>query len=198
MEIIERIVSDDQVIDQVIAADHCQGFKWVSGGANSTVYGSVDHDYVVKVMSANDLGYLSWADVAWAFHEGLPYLPRILAVYHYMPEQCVGNPAREYSTECQFVFLIETLSRGQYRKRPVAAGRDIMHRSANWIDRVAKIVLRPETWSQYRPQHQDLFAALTLAREGAVFQDGCTADFDLHMHNVMLRGRQIVITDPLV
>ena len=198
MEIIERIVDNDQVIDHVIAADHCQGFEWVSGGANSTVYASADHNYVVKVMSANDLGYLSWADVACAFHDQLSYLPRILAVYHYMPEQCVGNPAREYSTECQFVFLIETLSRGQFRKRPTVAGRDIVHRSADWIDRVAKIVLQPATWSRYRPVHQDLFAALTLAREGAVFQDGCTANFDLHMYNVMMRGRQPVIIDPLV
>lgn len=208
LEIETVYVKEDEWAKDVAMEHHVhnQGFDELGGGLYSTVYGSKDSPFAVKLMRGSDNGYISYLETIAELGHDSPYIPKIHRIinyrmvdHEYARENGVqpGRTNRDY-----FVFYIERLQATRREGRGDCNVKRPIDYFARRLDRLADIAWKDQQfgtkeldWSKYSKKHQDLLALLVLAREVADKYE-CVG-FDLHAGNVMKRGSQFVVTDPL-
>jgi hypothetical protein len=163
-------------------------YKAIGSGAYGTVYGSKDSKVVYKVGdTSNNVGYLSYIKVLSKQKKHNPYLPKIYGVRF----------IRSKSGDEVFVVAMEKL---QPLKRGMGEVCDWFEDELSGYNRdsfgnaeaalgVKKIVPKPltEALDVLRKAHS----------EGNSGRRWDSADWDLHCGNFMMRGPQVVVTDPL-
>lgn len=166
-------------------------YKAIGSGAYGTVYGSKDSKVVYKVGDTSDnVGYLSYIKVLAKQKKHNPFLPKIYGVRF----------IRSKSGDEVFVVAMEKLE-------PLARG---MGDVCDWFE--DELQREDFHWNKSRDKVEDLLGvkrslpkplteALEVLRKAYKESNGGrrwdSADWDLHGGNFMMRGRQIVVTDPL-
>lgn len=177
-----------EVAEKMIKA---QGkYRAIGSGCYGTVYGSKDSKVVYKVGDAdNNVGYLSFIKVLSKQKKHNPYLPKVYGVRFIKDKH--GDEV--------FVVAMERLE-------PLARGmgdvcdwfEDELVEKDRWGSDTKKV---EEALGVKKIVPKPLGEALTVLRKAyELSQSGkrCDqADWDLHGGNFMMRGKQIVVTDPL-
>lgn len=167
-----------------------QGMAKLGGGLYAKTYGNSETPFVVKVGRMTDRGYRAYLSVMQELGIQNPYLPRILDVTYFTGENAYGEKDVYFSF---FAVRMEKLERGDYNyawseegDSPFAQACRIIRAAAD--DRLS--LLKADSVLE------EAIAVIQLARD-RVYRDHENVSFDLHCGNVMLRGEQLVITDPL-
>ena len=160
-----------------------------SRGLYSCAYSSEDTPFVVKIGAMYDTGYLAYLEVMRELEIQNPYLPRIIDVSYFVHEE--DTP--ESMHKSYFAVRMEKLAKGDYQDAWCDNGGTPFEQECRFIRYIAgdKLSLVSD-----EPQIAEAVALLQLAKERAC-QKKESASFDLHCGNFMLRGEQLVITDPL-
>lgn len=172
------------------AQDLVSGLQKLGKGCFATVYAS-DHNQVIKISEGQDWGYISFLEAMSQQRTHNPWLPRIQWAKVFM-----SNTGKEQDN--RVVTCLEHLERpwkdcgtiddehdssAEYWQKCVVQCKEIeSHMSSgrnqkDWIN-----------------QNQELSAALQVVRQA---MRACGRNVDMHCGNFMLRGRQLVITDPI-
>lgn len=160
-----------------------------SRGLYSLAYSSEDTPFVVKIGAMYDTGYLSYLEVMRELEIENPYLPRILDVHYFVHE--TDTPDSMHKS--YFAVRMEKLTRGDYQDAWCDYNGTAFENECRFIRYLAGDKL---SLVSNEPQIAEAVALLQLAKERAC-QKKESAAFDLHCGNFMLRGEQLVITDPL-
>jgi len=209
---IETLIIDPEITKVTPyqeAMFHVRNGKLLGYGIHGCVYEDPDNpERAIKVARASDIGYFMFLKLLQKFGDGNRYLPKIYKVVHYRyPDKFVGHDPyylRGHSNKEYYVVWMEKLSKG--RQIPSMGDRPI--RSAKKEDFPSRVVYGKEyfafklktlfkkyeniDYSRFNKHHHDFLALLQLLREIA---DAKAMDF--HEGNVMFRGRQIVVIDPI-
>lgn len=201
---IETVILEDDADSRVEAINgHARNFDRLGRGQHSEVFCSPDTPYVVKVMRGTDRGYLSYLKTAAEGRHQNSYMPRVFRAVHYRFNDKfyktnslhlwpIGHTPHDY-----FVFYLERLEQPKRRdwdskKNKFSVDRFVKKLDDIMIDaRYGKL-----NWNSLKPKHRDLVSTLLAAAERAWVEDSSIL-FDLHAGNVMKRGSQYVVTDPL-
>lgn len=159
-------------------------FKEIGKGAYAHVYGSTKHNHVYKVGSVDDnFAYLKYVNFILS-HPKNPFLPKIYGVRYYYP--CQGaNESRAY-----FVVAMEHLV-------PLAWSEP--HSS---VPKTLDFCVKNATESSAAVLGMKVIMPNNLKRvvkflDAICNDEGSDCGLDLQRGNVMMRGKQIVITDPV-
>lgn len=158
------------------------GMDLIGDGLYSRVYSSDKHDFVIKVTKGIDKGYWHFINAVRMLGEGNPYLPRIHKV--------VAFKENGFDNILCYATFMEKLKPTKKRTSWADAGTS--------GDMAAKAVRNAVSNAKHcndwpvRKDKRDLIALLLIARD-----QYDASWFDFHQGNVMLRGRQLVITDPI-
>ena len=154
-----------------------QGWKKVGEGVSSNVF--VKNGYALKV-SVNDYGYDAFVEQALNRQDN-PFFPRIYEVKRYLAKLNAGSARTEHVT----LVLMEELklnAKSATTDGTIWEGRGMLAHKMN-MDRAALAALSLE----------ELDTAVAL---GKLFQKFGVSD--LHQDNIMYRGTQPVIIDPVI
>lgn len=199
---IETVILEDNIDSRRVAIlNHATGFERLGGGKHAEVFSSPDTPYVVKVMSGVDRGYLSYLETVSHQHRSTPYAPIVYRVIHYrFEDEFYGNMSGwkpGYTPYDKFVFYLEKLSQPTRREWATKGNRYSVDRFAKKLDYLMIDAQHGGfNWLSLKPKHQKLISVLLDAGKRA-WMDDDTILFDLHAGNVMKRGKQYVVTDPL-
>lgn len=158
-------------------------FRRLGSGAYGVVYGSKKSNIVYKVgeVSDND-GYIAFIKTLAKQKTHNPYLPRVYGVRFIKDKR--GD---EY-----FVVAMERLQELPGRLEDAADMlRDLLEEEKGIEDAAAKQLGIKMTVPK------ELKAAIKILKQAYKEASKTYADWDLHFGNFMVRGRQIVVTDPL-
>lgn len=190
------VLKDEASISEAVLG-HIRTLECIGSGLYANVYSNDTIDIVVKITSGNDLGYLAYIKAITAFELNNSYIPRILKVIHYRyaddsPER--GTVRDGIGRNDRFVITMEKLD-SPMRDNNSSHGK--CRKFNDFVDNFSGIMRNiaygeKVDWSKYSKKHQEVFALLEIAREsiGARW-------YDLHTGNIMMRGSQFVITDPI-
>jgi hypothetical protein len=158
-----------------------QGFEMLGSGSNASVFSHPRLNYVVKIFDITDQAYLEFVKIAMQ-HKTNPHFPR----FRGLPFRINGRT---------MAVRMEKLSEWSYSRRERDQVIDsvisaVAYNSADWMDRMDDHYL--DFVETHWPQ---LPAAVALLHER--WQDS-GMHWDLHEHNVMLRGTVLVFTDPFI
>lgn len=167
------------------------GLTKLGNGCFATAYAS-GRDQVIKVSVGNDWGYMSFLEAMSRMKSHNPWLPRIHWVRVFM-----GRSGRD--SDSRIVTCLERL------ERPWDSSGDVEDLSqknaplwqvyATMCKEIEGHVDRPETrqqdWIKRNPQLREALAVIHVAMASS------GRGTDLHCGNFMVRGRQLVITDPI-
>lgn len=176
------------------------GFKKLGGGSFVNVYTHPNMDYVLKVFHKLDYGYLAFLRYVLA-NQGNPTLPRIIGIPKKLNTNRGPGTTSHSIGEWYFVRMekLEPLD--------ISIASDFFGGMVQFASRMAMNRVRtddpnpklaPGTLKRIRAweaQHPDLAETIRGIRE--LIPDSDKFGFDLHDENLMRRGDQIVITDPL-
>ena len=172
------------------AMDMAAGLGMIgSRGLYSCAYSSEETPFVVKIGGMCDTGYLAYLQVMHELEIQNPYLPRILDVHYFVHEE--DTPESMYKS--YFVVRMEKLTKGNYQDAWCDYNGTDFENECRFIRYLAGDKL---SLVSNEEQIADAVAVLQLAKERAQQKKEAVA-FDLHCGNFMLRGEQLVITDPL-
>lgn len=168
----------------------------IGSGLYARVFELPDSDMVLKVSREDDKGYIAYLRVLNELEFDSPYVPKIEKVLVY------GNML--FGSMFEPMFYLTYMEKLVPCKKTRYDGEEVCSYLSNsqdpsmkrWVDRFSRMADHSfEFGTKYKlnPRHHDLIALITLAKETS--KKHCT--FDLHYGNVMRRGRQIVLTDPL-
>lgn len=171
--------------DQLVA-----GLQKLGNGCFATAYAS-GHDQVVKVGVGNDWGYMSFLEVMSQQHTQNPWLPRIHWVRVFM-----SSTGRE--SDNRIVTCMERL------ERPWSEGGRMVDENnkynplwqeyVNICGEIDDHMHSAKDETAWIDRNQELSAALQVVRQA---MRACNRTTDMHYGNFMVRGRQLVITDPI-
>ena len=196
---VETVYVDSNAMDRAVK-DHCKNLEMLGSGLYGRVFGANSTPHVVKIMRAHDRGYRAWAEVCQAFAQDNSYMPKIIRAVQYIARDSSPEHEKGYApTDCM-VFYIEALSKNvsyssDRRIRRSTGFYRVMQRLSDILYSLQQdedqhgFQYRLE---QFRPVHRDMLAMLLLAKSQCE-----NRVFDLHCGNAMMRGRQLVIVDPL-
>lgn len=158
-------------------------------GLYATAYSSEDTPFVLKIGRMSDCGYLSYLGVIQELGIDNPYLPRILDVKLFKYElDSDESPFKSF-----FVVKMEKLARGEFEH---AWSEDGDTSFAQQCRNVRNLAARKVSSDELDPILEEAITVLHLAHEQAL-KTKEHISFDLHCGNFLLRGDQLVITDPL-
>jgi hypothetical protein len=206
MHIETEILNQDIDTMDYARRKHAKGFRLLGTGLYSAVYGSDATPYVVKIFKGHDKGYRNWirtlAEVENLRHLS-KYVPKIYQVFLYRrPDEFYKNTGLDigYSSQDTMVVYLEPLTgkdtpyvnpkENDYQKRRKTSLARFAEKVTECVDK-ARCSVRPD-WGNLRPVHRDLVSLILLA-----YEKNRATGIDIHYGNVMKRGRQVVITDPL-
>lgn len=185
IETIEVDGDADKAFDAARGLVKAQGkYRRIGSGAYGTVYGLKNSDVVYKVGDLSDNeGYLEYIKELAKCKKHNPYTPRIYGVriYKAKEDDCWGDDAGA------FVVAMEKL-------KPSKRG---MHRIVSWFcdeleDNYRRDPAPAELGIKFPPALTEVLALLRRAADRCSY-----ASWDLHGGNFMVRGDQVVVTDPL-
>jgi hypothetical protein len=207
---IETVIVQDPLDIESAVDGFTHGLEYLAGGLYGKVYGSTGTPYVVKI-SSGDNGYYNWVQTVQLLGQDCVYVPRIHRVVHYRypsdHDHYLGVKPHKvgHTFHDRLIVIMEVLTSPLADQVPGSWKRQQnFRRFVSKISHAARLCAdgyaydwvrdRPEVldWNQFSKRHIELLALLVIARESA----GCEY-FDLHTGNVMMRGSQFVITDPL-
>jgi hypothetical protein len=195
-EIETVIVPNHENIRELAEKEHTEGL--VSIGTQSVygrVYSNNEINYAVKIGSGGDMGYRSYVKIVAHFHEDCKYLPKISRAILYRHEDSYYEGRnRKPGEDSDDVFVVYMEKLKHPRTPGYGTGGAPINRFTYKLSEMLRTHIWSGTldWSKLRPVHRDLLTILLLARE---HREG--NGFDIHFQNVMARGKQFVITDPL-
>lgn len=188
-EVETRYFNNRDDIDEA-AGKYSDGLSMLGEGMYAQVFGSNQTPYVIKIMSVNDIGYAAWMKVIAEFGHEIAYMPKI----HHVIQLKLSNPG--------------SVGRPSNVEKIIICMEKLVHPKRNcddnnrWftIDRycskLKELLYEAQherlIYQRLRPKHRDLITVLMLAKE----LSGCDR-FDLHSANIMKRGKQYVVTDPI-
>ena len=175
----------------------CQGLRKIGSGLYAKVYATPDPAVVLKVIKYSDPGYMAYLKVMKGLGEQMRYMPKILRVVEFRYRKDVPE---EEPPICGQLIWLEKLSTPRLPRYDgtgldMYPGNDLLDPPVTrFVDKIRIIIRRIREGEKVylRPVHQDLIAMLEL-----VLEVGKSNTLDLHSWNVMVRGKQFIITDPL-
>jgi len=196
---IEKVIVKYPTMETAIE-QHAKGMEQIGSGLYGRVYTSNGTPYVVKFFKGHDSGYRSWIETIAELANTGPlakYTPKISRVLCYrMPDADYQGEVPGETIHDTWVVYMERLA--GYNEQGTIRGAKNDMRIRKFGDLFRNIMYRarycedePFDYSKLSPIHRDLIALILIAREK--YGSGC----DCHNGNIMLRGSQIVITDPL-
>lgn len=168
------------------AYETVEGLNRIGGGVYAQAFTSEDTPFVVKVGNMSDNGYIAYLEVLAELGLENPYLPRIIDVTFYKQEDA------EFAYASFYVVRMEKLELGKYRDAWSTEGGSVFEHQCRFIRVIADVGLPP--WP-IDPLIVEAVTVVHLAHERANIEHH--ASYDLHCKNFLLRGDQLVITDPL-
>jgi hypothetical protein len=167
------------------------GLEKLGNGCFATAYAS-GKDQVIKVSVGNDWGYMSFLEAMQQMPAQNPWFPRIHWVRVFMDESGLSDNNR-------IVTCLERLDRPWESSGFVDKFTD--PNAALWTEYVTICkeieahMDRPATRQQdWIMNNAELMDALKVVKRAMKMSDRGT---DMHCGNFMVRGRQLVITDPI-
>ena len=163
----------------------------IGSGSYGDVWGTKHNDIVYKIGNANDnTGYLSFMEVLAKQKTHNPFFPKIYGLRYLKYKMA-------YREESTFVVAMEKLKRLSSKHTPVVGffNDELDGEYDDYGVDEAYAVLGVK-----RSIPKPLATALSVLREAnKIANKKCYygVDWDLHSDNFMLRGNQVVITDPL-
>ena len=181
---IEKHTVDQDARSWVTEMIRSQGdFRRLGSGAYGVVYGSRKSNIVYKMGEVNDNdGYLAFIKVLAKQKKHNPYLPRVYGVRFIKDKNC-----NEY-----FVVAMERLQELPGRMEDAAdLLRDILVEEKGIEDAAAaQLGIKMSVPAELK-------TAIRVLKQAYKEASKSYADWDLHNGNFMVRGRQLVVTDPL-
>lgn len=171
-------------------------------GAYASVYDLGDR--VMKVSNGDDLGYLSYLETMSELKINNRHLPVIYEVDYYRLTDEARKECRMYRHTEKIVTYMEKLKQPPKKaRRTYDKSGDLIKCSwpavHNWTAALGRYVdWLKKPYSHLSLEHQELIVLLRIAEEHyATKYPQDYGRFDLHSGNAMLRGKTIVVTDPL-
>jgi hypothetical protein len=203
IELETVIVGRDEWVRARARDDHTNNMEELGSGLYSTVYGGNDTPYVVKIMRGADGGYITYINVAAEIAQDCAYVPKVirkvlyrLADEEYGPDERPGHSNRDY-----YAIYLERLQQPCRYNYCNKIPKQTLDRFASRLNSIVYDAYNePDSfnWDNHKPKHRDLIALLVLVRIEAQKVGGVdSVGLDLHAGNIMKRGRQYVVTDPL-
>lgn len=184
---IETIKTKNFALAEIESLIKAQGkYKVVGRGAYATVYGSKESDIIYKVgeVSSNQ-PYLSYVKVLSRLKKHNPFTPKIYGVRFYKGKKSRDNYWVDDSD--YFVVAMERLNTAKGKASQVHNWFDTM--LGGWAEDMSQEILGVKMIIPEQLQH-----AMDILKASIRKSNGC---FDFHKGNFMMRGNQVVITDPL-
>lgn len=164
------------------------GLTMIGNGIFSNVYSNNETPFVVKVGSLHDYGYLAYLEMMQELNVQNPYLPHIIDV-SFFRNDCEYDPGR-------YVVRMEKLVNGSYNSSWGITGDTEFAQHCRFIRLGVQDGLFNSEDPRFNSNLNDAVALIQLAFERAK-QKTTSVRYDLHCGNFLLRGDQLVITDPL-
>ena len=160
--------------------------KRIGSGSYGEVYGAPNNDVVYKIGDATDnAGYLAFINTLEKQKTHNPFFPKIYGVRYLKKEH-------HWREQIYFVVAMEKLKRLSSKHMPVVRFFNAELENdddAYDLDQANKLL------GVKRVVPEPLKKAITVLKTAS--KNGYEVDWDLHEGNFMLRGNQIVVTDPL-
>lgn len=162
-----------------------KGFKPLNSGSYATVYGAKGHDKVYKIgrVADNERGYLKYLRALHKMRKHNPFTPKIYSWWTFTDGRNTSNNVFVITMER----LVEFDSDDAYEVSDMLEGiirskRD--NKSNTGAERLGVEIKMPAKLNRVVTIIADLL-------------DNTDARSDIHTGNIMLRGNQVVITDPI-
>lgn len=178
-----------------------QKMSMLDYGCYAEVYANDTAPYVVKLAVGHDTGYRAWVNALMHLgNPNNPYLPKIhksLLIRHADDHHKYRDHNRKpgFHPSDRFVVFIEKLKHNAGRRA---------YNYANMLSVMSQKKLGVDTFWHKRPMNLD---RLKKNREELLILMELAANtpdvhknkhrIDLHSHNYMMRGHQVVVTDPI-
>ena len=174
----------------------------LGNGAFATVYSLDDPNVVLKISTGDDAGYLAFLKTLEQLQVSNRHLPVIHSVTHFRLSDKVREELRNKERYClHYEYIVTYMER---LKQPPKSLRGCVPalRPApvgKWAKIISDYVSRDSQYMAHlSDEHQELITFLKIALEFHLKDIGESyGRFDLHRSNAMLRGKTIVVTDPL-
>jgi len=156
-----------------------EGFRPIGSGSLARVYHKCETDYVVKLTFNQDDGYLAYAQLSFEM-EGNPYFPKV-------------HDIQFLDTE-QIAFLLEKLNEVDYDSVDIYNKSNSIQNCfcyGSHVFPIKQYAVNSITDKQLK-ECIELIGTLILE-----LRDTQSAGADVHSANVMCKGNQVVITDPI-
>lgn len=186
-----------KLIDRVLEP---YGFSSLGEGAFAHVYYHPNLDYVLKVFNRLDYGYLTFLRYAMA-NQGNPALPKIIGQPKKLSTDKKSDPELRALADWYFVRMerlepLDISPASEFFGGMIQFVNKVVLRRTTSDDPklmvTAETLKRIQTWEAGFPELAQVMRDLEeLTERGGEF------GFDLHEGNLMKRGNQIVVTDPL-
>lgn len=161
-------------------------------------------DQVMKVSGGDDMGYLSFLETMAELDIANPYLPVIYSSTYYRLTDAARQECFMYRNRERIVTFMEKLDQPPKMRRNVWSEKGHLVKSdeppvKHWALAVSKYLCsNTSAMAHLSLEHQELIVLLKIAYEH--YKEKYPKDFgryDMHGGNVLVRGRQFVVTDPL-
>ena len=182
----------------------CQGLRNIGSGLYAMVYATPDPAVVLKVIKYSDPGYMAYLEVMKRLGEQMRYMPKILRVVEFRYRKDVLEEEPPIRGQLIWLEKLSTPRLTRYDGTGLESypGNDLLDPPVKrFVDKIKIIIRRIRQGEKVylRPVHQDLIAMLELVLEvGKSSSSSGWSRLDLHSWNVMVRGKQFIITDPLI
>lgn len=161
------------------------GFHRLGSGQFAGVYGHPTYPYVIRIFAKGDEGYIKWLKFCLA-HQGNRFIPKFK-----------GKPVQ--AAPSLYVVRMERL-------KPIPSSQEDDIRTLSWVISHYSLMMDPDQYAQYTEETRlaierlfpDFRTDADLKEIGLFMSPENNRDVveDIHDENVMLRGEQMVITDP--
>lgn len=167
-----------------VMQDH--GFQQLGSGLQASVYGHPKLPYVLKLFRSEDVAYAEWIKVAMA-NKNNPHMPRFVSKRMVRITQDIVAIRMEPLSPIEGIFLKIHLVSDRLLEGGLAASQPPSRLAG-------KLAYLPEYkhFEQYCNTHPNWMAALDIAWHSMQSHGN-----DFHPGNCMLRGDDMVITDPV-
>ena len=188
----------DLYIEAYLQRAGIEGFyNRIGSGSFGTVY-SNDSDTVVKITHGQDRAYFAYLKMIHDLGFENPYIPKIKEVILFRvkdTEYTIYPELSHVRMMVQMERLQESFKNYDYRRVAAANIAKMLTKFVcpKWDDEKDEYSDQPPMeCDELRQEHQDLIALLRLMHETYP-----TITYDIRTSNIMVRGRQLVVTDPV-
>ena len=155
------------------------GYKRIGYGAFGTVYGKPDSAHVLKLFMSSDIGYMEFVDLANKHPN--PHFPKFKGK--------IMKITKDYNA-----IQMERLTPAQDNNETVLIART--------MNNYVRLLQHKESYRQTPDETTNAMNALEESQPGiknacSLIAHSTTREVDIHNENYMMRGKVLVITDPV-